>query len=86
MSEEFKTSAMFNLVEQWQKSGKSQKQFSLEKNIKLYSLTYWTKKYHQSKNAYQGFATVTFTPETESVTSVPKIEIELSGGAIVRIF
>ena len=45
-----------------------------------------TKKYHQSKNAYQGFATVTFTPETESVTSVPKIEIELSGGAIVRIF
>ena len=35
MQNEDKTAGMFELVEQWQQSGKSQQQFSSEQNIKL---------------------------------------------------
>ena len=77
---------MFDLVERWEKSGKSQKKFSSENNVKFHAFGYWVKKYKQSNSANPGFASVTLTPEAEPFRSNPKIEIELSGGIIVRIY
>jgi transposase-like protein len=86
MKEASKESVMFDLVEKWQKSGKSQKKFSSENNVKFHTFSYWVQRYKQSKSANPGFASVTLTPEPETVCSNPKIEIELCGGIIVRIF
>ena len=86
MKEVTKESTMFNLVEKWRNSGKSQKQFSSENNVKFHAFNYWVQKYHQSKKINQGFASVTLSPETESITAAPKVEIELAGGTTVRIF
>ena len=83
MKEGTKAAAMFDLVEQWQQSGKSQKQFSEENRIKLWTLLYWVQKYRQSKVPDQGFASLTISPES-GVN--PKIEIELTGGIVVRIY
>ena len=77
---------MFDLVKKWQKSGKSQKKFSSENNVRFHTFSYWVKRYRQSKGTNPGFASVTLTPEAEPVFSNPKIEIELAGGIIVRIF
>jgi hypothetical protein len=83
MKEESKEAAMFDLVEQWRQSGKSQKQFSEENHIKLWTLLYWVQKYRQSKAPDQGFASLTISPESGAN---PKIEIELTGGIVVRIY
>ena len=63
MKEETKAAAMFDLVEQWQQSGKSQKQFSEKNHIKLWTLLYWVQKYRQSKSPDQGFASLTISPD-----------------------
>ena len=87
MKEESKMAAMFELVEQWRQSGKSQKQFSEENHIKLWTLLYWVQKYGQSKAADQGFASLTLAPEPGAEPGAnPKIEIEITGGIIVRIY
>lgn len=86
MKESSKESTMFNLVERWQKSGKSQKQFSSENNISFYAFNYWVQRYKRSKSINPGFAAVTLTQESEAALSNPKIEIELAGGIVVRIY
>jgi transposase-like protein len=86
MKEASKESAMFDLVEKWQKSGKSQKKFSSENGIKIHTFIYWVQRYRQSGSTNPGFASVTLTPEPETVCSNPRIEIALAGGIIVRIF
>lgn len=87
MKEEAKATAMFDLVEQWRQSGKSQKQFSEENHIKLWTLLYWVQKYRQSKAPDRGFASLTISPEPRAGSGVnPKIEIELTGGIVVRIY
>lgn len=87
MKEESKEAAMFDLVEQWRQSGKSQKQFSEENHIKLWTLLYWVQKYRRSKTPEQGFASLTLAPEPGARSGGnPKIEIELTGGIVVRIY
>jgi hypothetical protein len=81
-----KESAMFDLVEKWEKSGKSQNKFSTENNVKFHTFTYWVQRYRQSKIANPGFAAVTLTPEPKTSSSNPRIEIELAGDIVVRIF
>jgi len=81
-----KESAMFNLVEKWQKSGKSQKQFSSDNGITFYAFNYWVQRHKRSKSSNPGFASVTLTPDPDPVYSNPKIEIELTGGIVVRIY
>jgi hypothetical protein len=49
-------------------------------------MSYWVQRYNKSKISNTGFAAVTFAPEPESAICSPRIEIELSGGTIVRIF
>jgi hypothetical protein len=87
MKEESKMAAMFELVEQWRQSGTSQKRFCEDNHIKLYTLLYWVQKYRQSKAPDQGFASLTLAPEPGAGPGAnPKIEIELTGGIIVRIY
>lgn len=86
MKEASKESVMFDLAEKWQKSGKSQKKFSSENNVRFHTFSYWVQRYKQSRSTNPGFASVTLTPEPENVCLNPKIEIELCGGIIVRIF
>ena len=86
MQDKSKTKTMYKLVEQWQQSGISQKQFSEKNKIKLNTFLYWVQKFHESKTPDLGFAPLTITPEPLSGLSVPKIEIELTGGVIVRIY
>ena len=47
---------------------------------------YWIQKYNKSKISNTGFASVTFAPEPEPTVFSPKIEIELAGGIVVRIY
>ena len=81
-----KSQSMSMLVQRWQQSGKTQKQFSEENHIKLATFIYWLQKHRQTKDTESGFASLTISPETEVGTIVPKIEIELSGGIVVRIY
>jgi len=84
MHDQDKTTRMFDLVEQWQQSGLSQKQFILEHDIKLATFGYWVKKHRQHYLGEVGFAKVELGKGTSS--SAARIEIELADGLVVRIF
>jgi hypothetical protein len=86
MKEATKESVMFKLIEKWQKSELSQKQFSIENNLNVHTMSYWVQRYNKSKISKTGFAALTFAPEPEPANYSPKIEIELAGGIIVRIY
>jgi hypothetical protein len=86
MQEESKSSAMFDLVQEFQQSGKSQKQFSGEKRIRLHTFGYWVKKYNQSQGAHPGFASLTVGNEPRTQSAQPRMEIEFADGAVVRIY
>jgi hypothetical protein len=55
-------------------------------SITFYAFNYWIQRYRRSKSNNPGFATVTLDQVPESEFSTPKIEIELSGGIVVRIY
>ncbi len=55
MSKSKKRSEMFSIVEQWQQSGMSQKAFSQEKGINIYTLRYWINKSSRQQNESSGF-------------------------------
>lgn len=76
---------MFNLVEQWQQSGKSQKQFSAGQNIKLATFSYWVKRYKMSNKGDAGFARVELG-QGQYLSDRPRIEIDLGDGLVIRIF
>jgi hypothetical protein len=86
MKEATKESVMFNLIEKWQKGEMSQKQFCIENNLNVHTMSYWVQRYNKSKISNAGFASVTFTPEPGPAIFSPKIEIELAGGIVVRIY
>lgn len=86
MQDESKIQSMFELVEQWQQSGKSQSQFSSENGIRLHTLGYWVKKYRESQDTHQGFASLTVSTEANGQAAHPRIEIELGSGVVVRIY
>ena len=86
MQDENKTQSMFEIVEQWQQSGKSQSQFSSENGIRIHTLGYWVKKYRESQDLHQGFASLTVSEEAKSHSAQPRIEIDLGSGVVVRIY
>lgn len=86
MQDENKTRAMFGIVEQWQQSGKSQNQFCTENGIRLHTLGYWVRKYRQLQMGHEGFASVSIGGETERIHTTPRIEVELPGGLVVRVY
>jgi hypothetical protein len=86
MQNDTKTQSMYELVEQWQQSGKTQKQFSEENHIKLATFIYWVQKHRQINVTDHGFAALTIGQENGVENPIPKLEIELSGGIVVRIY
>ena len=42
---------MFDLIEQWKKSGQSQKAFCLQHETRYYVFHYWYKRYREAHNA-----------------------------------
>ena len=86
MQNDLKTQSMYELVKQWQQSGKTQKQFSEENHIKLHTFMYWVQKHRQENTPDHGFASLTISRETGVESQLPKLEIELSGGIVVRIY
>ena len=86
MQGENKTRSMFEKVEQWQQSGKSQSQFSSENGIRIHTLGYWVKKYRESQDTHQGFASLTVSEEAKTHSAQPRIEIDLGSGVVVRIY
>ena len=85
MEKQDRTQEMYDLVEQWQQSGMSQKQFSCEYTIKLPTFMYWVKKYRMNRQADPGFARVELSQHILSSTKA-RIEIALADGLVVRIF
>ena len=77
---------MQQMVEQWQQSGISQRQFCEKNRIKLSTFGYWVQKYNEAKIPDPGFASLRISPEPVNMLPVPKMEIELSGGVFVRIY
>jgi hypothetical protein len=86
MQNDTKTQSMYELVEQWQQSGKTQKQFSEENHIKLATFMYWVQKHRQINAPDHGFAALTIGQESGVGNPILKLEIELSGGIVVRIY
>jgi hypothetical protein len=86
MQNDTKTQSMYALVQQWQQSGKTQKQFSEENHIKLATFVYWVQKRRQENVPDHGFASLTISQETGIGNPTPKLEIELTGGIVVRIY
>jgi len=88
MQDQIKTTAMFDLVEQWQQSGKSQSQFSSDNGIKHHTFGYWVKKYRETHEAHEGFTSLQVS-DGDHVKSHPtpaRIEIEFDGSIVVRIY
>ena len=85
MENQDRTQEMYNLIEQWQQSGISQKQFSARHNIKLPTFMYWIKKHRFQKQDIDGFARVMLSHHNLSTTTA-RIEIALADGLVVRIF
>jgi len=86
MQNDTKTQSMYALVQQWQQSGKTQKQFSEENHIKLATFVYWVQKHRQGNATDHGFASLTISQETGVGIPTPKLEIEITGGIVVRIY
>jgi hypothetical protein len=86
MQNDPKTQSMYELVQQWQQSGKTQKQFSEENHIKKATFIYWVQKYRQVNAPDPGFASLTISQETGIGNPTPKLEIEITGGIVVRIY
>jgi len=85
MQEADKISRMYELVEQWQTSGQSQKQFSEKNDIKLPTFMYWIKKYRLQKQGEPGFARIEMSDRLDS-SATPRVELSLSDGLLIRIF
>ena len=85
MEKQDRIQEMYNLVEQWQQSGVSQKQFSAENNIKRPTFMYWVKKYRMNKQDDPGFARIDLSHHSLQST-MARIEIALADGLVVRIF
>lgn len=86
MQDESKVRLMFDIVEKWKQSGKSQSQFSSENGIPLHTFYYWVKKYRGTKESHQGFAPLIISGVPNDPVINPRVEIELNGGIIVRVY
>jgi len=74
MSREEKREEMLTLVEQWQQSGMTQKEYAREHDIKLSKLRYWIRK-HREELTSDGF--IPFTLPTDIIRLLYPNGIEL---------
>ncbi len=75
---------MFPLVEQWQTSGLSQKQFSKENNIKYHSFTYWVRRFRQHQRRQDGFIPLELSGS--GTCGAFRVELVFGNGSVLRIY
>lgn len=72
---------MLTLVEDFHRSGKSQKEFCLEQGIKTSTFSYWIKKKRLSENPKEAFLKIDTTPSL----SAEVLEILYPNGVRLKI-
>ncbi len=72
---------MFALIEQWQESNQSQKDFCQEHEIKLATFHYWQKKYRQREQDNRSG----FIPKEISSSGARVVEIRYPKGMILQL-
>ena len=89
MSREEKREEMLTIVEQWQESGMTQKDYAREHDIKLSKLRYWIRK-HREEMDPDGFIPLSLPGDTAIRLLYPNgIELQLPGQTppkVVRYF
>jgi hypothetical protein len=76
---------MYKLMEQWENSGKNQKDFLRENNIGIHKFYYWLKKYRDQKTP-GGFAPLKVTKgKQRSIQIGYGIEIHYSNGTVIHL-
>ena len=80
---------MFNLVEEYQKSGISQNQFCEENNLSKSTFLYWLKKYRKEEEQASGFIPINISglnPASDYRIELPNgIQIHLSGSEGLKL-
>ena len=85
MSREEKRKEMNMLVEEWQESGMTQKDFSREHNIKLSRLRYWIRK-NREEMSREGFLSFSLPGENIIRLLYPNgIELQMPAGTPVPV-
>jgi len=85
MSREEKRKEMNMLVEEWQESGMTQKDFSREHNINLSRLRYWIRK-NREEMSREGFLSFSLPGENIIRLLYPNgIELQMPAGTPVKV-
>ena len=78
-------SDMFNLIDQWQGSGKNQTDFIRENNVQSNKFYYWLRKY-RGNHTRGGFVPLEVTMGQNPVSQVGiGIEISYSNGTVIHL-
>lgn len=83
MSKGFTAEQMMPLVEAWQQSGQSKKQFCSEQNISYQIFIYWCRKLIEEKNHTSSFIPVTVKKTVEENSGKSHAEVIFPSGAKV---
>jgi hypothetical protein len=86
-----KTEEMFDLIAQWQGSGLSRSSFAQKHGLSVQKLSYWHKKYTDRASlsvsqSGQSFIEIGSESLNGSDDRHPRMELELPGGILLRIY
>ena len=85
MSREEKRKEMEDLIEQWRESGKTQKDFAKEHDIRLSKLRYWIRKNREEREP-EGFLSFSLPGENSIRLLYPNgIELQMPAGTPVSV-
>lgn len=85
MSREEKSNMMLSLVEEWQKSGMTQKDFARSHEVKLSRLRYWIRKSREEAEP-EGFLSISLPGENSIRLFYPNgIELRMPAGTPVKV-
>ena len=73
---------MFSLVEQWQRSGKSQRYWCDLHGLRLVKFQYWVRKFRAAHAASPGSTFIDLLPSAQSVAM---IELHFPSGVVVKL-
>ena len=85
MNREEKSNMMLSLVEEWQKSGMTQKDFARSHEVKLSRLRYWIRKSRKEAEP-EGFLPISLPGENSIRLFYPNgIELRMPAGTPVKV-
>lgn len=79
---------MFNLIEQWQASNMSQKDFCHQHQLPVHVMQYWLKKYRRENSISGSFTQINVDASSNFAGSstTPWMELTLMNGKILRLY